>query len=358
LSVPSTVHPGNPLAIPASRRRPRYGWLTLAYLAMLIYGSLTPLDFNPRCRDLPWLLHALSAWVLQPAWDLRLHNDYSSLGFNNALTDIAINVAIYAPLGLLLRLALVKRRWTGAAQVIGATLAAALVSWCIEGGQSLTLDRVASLKNGVSNTGGALIGALAAVRLRALGVAAIFAVYRWTAIPLHHLRGWVVRQRRRPALLLAVAAADLALLTWASHHGLSIEDTGAPSNWMPFARQFGRSYDVAAVQIARGLVVYVAAAALLSLWLISVEHRRSAGWLALCAAALAAAHEAARSAFARAPADTTGPVLALIGALIVVAAVFLLVDAMKLACRRRSPRPVEHERRRVPHRYPARSNPD
>lgn len=354
------AHPGT--AAPAARvPRSRYAWLSLAWLVLLAYGTLTPFAFNPEMRHGGWLFNTLLSWVLDPRWDYRLHGDYSSLGVNNALNDLLINIALYVPLGLLLRLTLLKRKWSAGAQILGATLAASLVSWTLEGCQGLTLDRIASLKDVATNTAGAFLGAAPAVWLRGLGIAVVFGMYRKLALPLHRCRGVVARYRRHPALMIAVATANLALLAWASlrwlnadaphvHAGLPLSDV-SQVQWVPFARQFARSYDVAAVQLGRWLIVYVLVGAFLSLRFVSVAHRRGMGWLVLAAALVGAVNEAARLMFTRAAADVTGPALAVIGALAVATTLFLLADAVALACRRRAAQSVAVERRRVPHRY-------
>ncbi|MCC7193585.1 MAG: VanZ family protein [Phycisphaeraceae bacterium] len=328
---------------------------------MLAYGTLTPFAINPEARNGKWLFNMVLSWIIEPRWDYRLHGDYSSLGFNNALNDIMINLALYAPLGLLIRLTLIKRKWSAGAHILGATLAAGLVSWLLEGCQNLTLDRIASLKDVVTNTAGGFVGALLAVWLRSVGIATVFFFYRKLAFPLYHTREWLARRRRHPAMAATVVMANIAILVWASMqwmnaaparaHAAISSQGDAMIQWMPFAQQFSRSYDVAAVQLGRWLVIYVLVGALLSLGCVSVANRRGMGWLVFATALVAALNEAARLIFARTAADVTGPALAIIGALAVATTAFLLADAVSLACRRRVQVPVAVERRRIPHQY-------
>ena len=87
-----------------------------------------------------------------------LHTHGIPRWFNYKFVEAAANVALFIPLGVVASLAFAEKRWWK----IGAF--GLIVSGCMELGQLLFLhNRFASLQDIVTNTGGAVIGALLAI---------------------------------------------------------------------------------------------------------------------------------------------------------------------------------------------------
>ena len=87
-----------------------------------------------------------------------LHTHGIPRWFNYKFVEAAANVALFIPLGVVASLAFTEKRWWQ----IGAF--GLIVSGCMELGQLLFLhNRFASLQDIVTNTGGAVIGALLAM---------------------------------------------------------------------------------------------------------------------------------------------------------------------------------------------------
>jgi VanZ family protein len=127
--------------------------LALAYLGLVVYASLFPFTGWRSQGMAPWSF-LLAPWPTY--WT----------GF-----DIAINMAGYVPLGLLLTLALLRSGVGGLSSALG-VLVAALVSLAMETMQSYLLERVPSQVDWLLNTAGAVLGAFLAwllLRWRVLG---------------------------------------------------------------------------------------------------------------------------------------------------------------------------------------------
>jgi VanZ family protein len=126
------------------------GRLLLLTVALIVYGSLYPwhFDFGRAGNPLAILLHA---WGF--AWD------------RFTLRDIAINVALYVPLGAGAALTVARRhsRATALAAAVGLGMA---LSAAMEMLQLYVPGRDCNLVDVVSNTTGAAAGAIAALALR------------------------------------------------------------------------------------------------------------------------------------------------------------------------------------------------
>ena len=129
-------------------------WVLIAMLVPLAFVAFWPSPIDqPVQGDLASFLKFLHSHGI-PAW------------FNYKFVEAAANVVLFVPLGAVARLAFPAKRWWQ----IGAF--GLIVSGCMELGQLLFLDdRFASPMDLVTNTGGAVIGALTATlvinRLRA-----------------------------------------------------------------------------------------------------------------------------------------------------------------------------------------------
>lgn len=122
----------------------RLAWiLAAAYLLVIAYASLQPLrGWRAPPEE---ILHFLVA-----PWPRFI-----------TLQDVAVNIAAYVPLGLLLSIGC-SARYGPARGTLVATLAAALLSLAMEAAQMFLPTRIASNIDLLANTLGALLGAMAA----------------------------------------------------------------------------------------------------------------------------------------------------------------------------------------------------
>lgn len=117
--------------------------LALAYLLIIVYASLHP--FRGWRYPPDEILHFLTA-----PWPRYV-----------TLSDVLINVIAYAPFGFLLSLGL-KARLSAVAAVVLATLMASGLSLAMESAQMFLPTRIASNIDLLTNSTGALLGAMAA----------------------------------------------------------------------------------------------------------------------------------------------------------------------------------------------------
>lgn len=121
-------------------------WLALAYGALVVYGTLFPLD--------EWR-SPVAGWInpITAAWPHTLPR-----------ADLLVNLLAYVPLGLFMALALRVRLGTSAALLIAA-VTGCLLSFTLETLQSALPSRVTSPVDWLANTAGTLGGALFAAAL-------------------------------------------------------------------------------------------------------------------------------------------------------------------------------------------------
>ena len=130
----------------APHASPLARYLLGAYLLLVVYGSLYPLN--------GWRDQGLSPFAFLGAALPRYFTWF----------DVALNVAAYLPLGLLAVLALAPRV-NGAAAALIATAGATAVSLLLESAQSYLPERIASNADLAANAVGAAIGAIAGVAI-------------------------------------------------------------------------------------------------------------------------------------------------------------------------------------------------
>ena len=165
------------------RTRSSATWLALAYALLVVYASLYPFT--------GWRLPGAGQpllWWLPPA----VHQS----GFDRWSNGLG-----YAPLGLLLTLAMLRSRVRPLLALPAAALASALLSYSMELAQQFVPPRVPTREDFLLNTTGAAGGALAALALHATGW-----VDRW-----QRLRARWVRRDAGDALAL-LALWPMALL--------------------------------------------------------------------------------------------------------------------------------------------------
>lgn len=161
--------------------------LAAAYGLLVLYASLYPFD---GWRWPPGQTLASLAALPWPPW----RDD----------ADLWINLAGYAPLGLLLTIAARRSGWGAAGALALGALGPAALSWVMELLQQFVPGRHPSLKDTAANAGGALGGALLALALHALGW-----IDRW-----HGVRErWFARDSAGALALLALWPVGLLFPT-------------------------------------------------------------------------------------------------------------------------------------------------
>lgn len=159
-------------------RAPLYRIL-LIVVVLIVYGSLYPWDFHSS------QLAARPLWVLIHSWPTRIDRFF--------ISDVAINVSIYIPVGVFGFLALRQNIRTPFAVILTVLVALALSS-SIEMVQLFDDARECSASDVVCNVSGTV-----------LGVALGYLYQRW-------LKGFVARAER--ATLLHPSGAVLLFYTW------------------------------------------------------------------------------------------------------------------------------------------------
>jgi VanZ family protein len=210
------------------------------YVVLVVYASLYPFE-GWRDQGLIPLGFVLAPWPQY--W---------------TAFDLWSNVLGYAPLGFLLALGVLRTRqgrgvagWAGWA-VIGATLAAGLLSLVMESLQAYLPMRVSSNVDWVLNTGGAWLGALAAAMLERLG-----ALDRWSQFRARwfvaEARGALVLLALWPCALLAPSAVPLGLgqVYEQTESGLRSLLAGTPLlGWLPPLPRVGTGVVDAGLDVA------------------------------------------------------------------------------------------------------------
>jgi VanZ family protein len=160
--------------------------VTLAYLSMIVYASLSPFS--------GWRMPAenILGFLVQP-WPRYVIGG-----------DIALNVTAYLPFGFLVCVALRSKLDSGTAAIAAAALGT-LLSLCMESVQMFLPMRIASKVDLLTNAAGSLLGAIiawrlarlrnrdnllgaawrASIRSGALGDAGLLIVALWIAIQFH-----------------------------------------------------------------------------------------------------------------------------------------------------------------------------
>lgn len=352
------VDPARPAPVPATPLLWQRPWWTTApalaagWALLLIYGTLLPFDLDLAA----WLARhdtaaeAVVAGMTSPRW-IAYDGRASDLGVTVAVSDLITNLALYFPLGVLLRFAAQRCVNRVLPQVALAAVAIAALSWSLECLQALSPSRYPSINDWLANTGAGLIGVVVAVRLRVAVWRLLFWLHRrssrFTLPAIDALRRC---RDRRPLLAGAVAGAAVLAAVYAGWVlGTSASSGGV--QWLPFRSVFARPYDVAAMHLLRSGVVYAGVAVLIALPLARRRAERALVRLAAAAAAVAVGIEAVRAAVFGAALDVTEPVLAATVAVAVLMAALLAVDGVRKSCRRRKAQPVEVERRRRRHDY-------
>ena len=311
--------------------------LLLVWVAVLVYGSLLPFDLDGK-RFAGW-----TAFMTSPGWVTPVGQ--SQLGISTWVSDAAMNLALYLPLGVLLRLSFRNGGWRRAVLCV---LAAAGLSWLLECMQSLSASRYAALQDVMMNTLGATVGVAVAKPLLRVERGAVFWLFRKLALPLFAMVDAARALRNHPVWMSWAAAVGLLLMAGACVWLLpTAGDHGPGMNLLPFEWHFELPYDVAALLLGRSLIVYglLGAVASLAMW------RGRSGWIVTTVAVFVTGMELLRWTTGAA-ADVTEPILALVGVGLGLTGIYLLIHAVRCSCRREQQVAFDGvDRRRRTHDY-------
>lgn len=334
---------------------PRSLWLSPAFyaclcLAAVVYGSLIPFDFSRTDAS----QHRANVWLAglsvmtSPAWTAPAPGR-SALGIPFSLSDPLFNLLLYVPVGVTLRLALRRRGFHPAVQVLAATLIALAVAWGVECLQSLVPQRVASRNDVAANSSGALFGALLAGLIWSAYKRAAFTCYCRLGRVVDRLRPW----RDRPGVAMAIACINALIIgAWYLGELKRSAERFPQSAALPFERAFELPYDMSTLVLGQSLLIYAGIGCLLMLLTYTGTRRLAMNWVVLGVVTLAFLAELSRAISHDAVPDITGPLLALAAGTLMAVTVYTFSFAIKRANRRR--RRQAHpgpERRRRTHEY-------
>lgn len=321
-----------------------------AVVAAVVYGSLLPFDFEwaTPVRANGGALGALLAALGSPTW-VAGDRGTSPLGMSYAMSDLLMNVLLYLPLGVTLRMAIRASVKSWPIEVFGTMAIAFALSWCVESLQGLMPSRVASLNDVALNTASALLAAL-------LGLW-FWTVYKRLAFGCYcKLIGLFDRLRaagERPGVVMAIAAINaLVIGLWflgEVRRSFTPDDAGAV---LPFERLFALPYDLGAVLMGRAMLAYAVIGCLLLLLTYTGTRRVAMRWVVLGVVLLAFAAELSRALTQGTMPDVTGPLLALAAGAIMTVTVYTFSLAVRRSNRRHLDLDYDGpDRRRRPHDY-------
>jgi glycopeptide antibiotics resistance protein len=335
-----------------------FSYWTLAWLSvcLVFYGSLVPFEFKvpPVPESLSGKLQFFLQVISSPRWVQASSTQFSSLGLSGNLSDTLVNLFLYVPAAVFLRLDLRRRNLYAGEEIIAVMLLLGCVSWILECTQSLEAARTASLRDVILNTGGAAVAAIIAPWARDVSRRVVFQAYCKISILVIDAAALVQKLRAKSsvsiAALIGVNTVVLALWAVAVLHAQTTGKTGK-FHAVPFLAHFHKTYDEAAMLMAKSMVIYALMAVPVALLWASV--RTTQGWLRvmLATAAMAGGLQAIRSTVAGRSSDITEPILALVAAGTLLLGSHLAHRAVQACCRRKQSAPVAVERRRRDHRY-------
>eukprot|EP00752_Nemacystus_decipiens_P016711 g14949.t1 len=294
------------------------------------------------------VLSALMGVLSSPRWVLAGPGE-SSLGMSFVMSDLLMNLALYLPLGVTVRMALRARRRSWSLELLGTLAIAFALSWSVESLQSLMPTRYASLNDVLANCGAALFAALVAPGIWRLYRAAAFGLYCRLAGVLASLRNLA----QKPAVAIVIAAINaLVIGLWyvGELQKAGIGDQSVLA--LPFERAFQLPYDLGVLVLGEVLLAYAGIGCLLMLLTFTGTQRLAMGWVVLAVVVLAFAAEVSRAATHNTAPDITGPLLALSAAAIMTVTIYTFSFAVKRSNRRHTVQAYDGpDRRRVPHDY-------
>lgn len=348
--------PTSALIEPATPPSRAVAWWVLAWvwLALLVYGTLLPFEFDltgvtTGGRTWAEIAGHIATSPVWPSYTMRL----SSLGLAEWESDLLMNILVYLPLGALWRMDFRRRRWPRALQVLVAVGCAGLVSYGLECTQGLAAGRYGSWLDLIYNTSGALIGALAAPSCFEGLRRSLFGLYCRINYPLYRFRRQLERLRLTRPVHLGLAIATIIGVGWWIYGEVNA-GTGATRGmvfWLPFSGQFLHSYDVGLWVLGRSLAGYLLIAAVLWVQLALVQRQGVMHEVVVATVTIVIAKETLQWSFGQRSADVTEPIIAVFAALLLGLGLYAFGRSVATGCRRTSQRPVAFDRRRRPHPY-------
>lgn len=328
----------------------RPGVLAGVVIAVIIYGSLIPFDFawGRSLEQSGGVFAVLLDALASPSWT-SAGQGQSSLGVSFVMSDLLMNLVLYLPLGVTLRMALRAKLKRWPLELFCTAVIACCLSWTVESMQSLMPTRVASLNDVLANTGAALFAALIAPYVWHLYRRAAFGLYcRLTGV-LTQLRHFA----QRPWVAIAIAVINAIVIgLWyiGELQKAGVGDSTALA--LPFEKAFALPYDLGVLVLGEALLAYAGIGCLLLLLTYTGAQRIAMGWVVLGVVAIAFIAEVSRAATRKTMPDVTGPLLALSAVAIMAVTVYTFSYAVKRSNRRRQEQPYDGiDRRRAPHDY-------
>jgi len=328
----------------------RPGVLAWAVVVVLIYGSLIPFDIawsqtvEQEGGPFAAMIHALGS----PSWVSAAQGE-SSMGLSFAMSDLLMNLVLYLPLGVTLRMALRARwkRWP--IEIAGTAGIAFALSWGVESLQGLMITRVASLNDVLMNTVAASVAACFAPLLWGGYKRASFACYCRLVVLADRLRSF----GRRPGVVMIIAIVNAIVIgLWflgEVRRSFAVEGSTVA---LPFEKAFALPYDIGAVLLGQSMLAYAGIGCLLLLLTYTGARRIAMNWVVLGVVTLAFAAELTRAGTQGAAPDITGPLLALSAGAIMTVTLYTFTFAVKRSNRRHQEATYQGEdRRRRPHKY-------
>ncbi|MEM9414225.1 MAG: hypothetical protein AAGA29_01950 [Planctomycetota bacterium] len=339
----------------------RPGVLAGVWLVLMVYGSLLPFDLQPArfFAEHGGVGPGVVAWLSGPGW-VQATGETTALGFSLSMVDLTVNLVLYVPLGVMLRIAMRRRGLGTMMQIVFASGVVAALGWLMESTQAWSATRVASLADFVANVGMGMLAVLLAPWLWSAAMRAMFWLYCRCAWPLHALRVRLRFLRRSPRVMLATVLLTAGLLTvWyatLAAQTFSVTASAQPNGQitLPFERHFASSYDVAAMILGRSLLVYASLGCLLSLTMLRSRAKVSLRRVVIAVLLVALGVELYRALVGGAfRTDLTEPIIAVAAALLIGVTTYLFAHAVRRANRRRHQADYAGpDRRRVGHHYP------
>ncbi|WP_432799264.1 VanZ family protein [Poriferisphaera sp. WC338] len=357
---PQANHPNRPSLIDARPFWLRPPALTVLWLLLIIYGSLIPFNFNfAPLLESHNITAALTSLLLAPSWTPAT-GETSSLGLPPWLTDLGLNLVLYLPLGLLVRLTLSRRIKQPLLQILASGIIIFATSYLIECTQALLPGRVPSLNDVLANAIPSCFAAALALWLRQSKNKIIFFSYTKIINLQRALQSKLPTFRTHP-IITSFTAIALISSTIITHLYFKTKSAIAPHtrtesdkliNLIPFSKQFNRSYDVAAAMISSSMIVYALISLLIMLILLhrtSKHTRITLLFIALFAVLL----QTLLTISAGQTADITELILAVGSGILLIGLTHFISHTIRASCRRKQGIPVTHDRRNRAHVYHA-----
>jgi len=344
--APTDAHAVAPVKARQFWTRP--GLLACVVAVVIVYGSLIPFDFawSQAVERAGGRGAALLDALHSPTWTTAAQGE-SDLGMSYAASDLLMNLLLYLPLGVTLRMTLRAWRKHWAFEIMGTAVLCFVLSWGLESLQGLMPARSASINDVLANTVSGFAAALVGPVVWGVYKRLSFACYCLLSPIVVRLRRW----RDYPGVAMAIALVNALLIgLWYLAEVKRSEAGHAIA--LPFERAYELPYDMGAFVLGRSLLVYAGIGCLLLLLTYTGAKRLKMNWVVLGVVLLAFVAEFSRAVTQNAMPDITGPLLALSAGGLMTVTVYTFSLAVRRSNRRRQQRTYQgQDRRRLPHEY-------